>query len=65
MKKIFIEGMVCQHCSNAVKSALEELGGKNVSVNLDAGYAEAEIDVSDQEIIERISEEEFEVKEIQ
>ncbi len=64
MKKIFIEGMMCEHCANAVKNALEEIGGTNVSVNLDEGYAEAEISVSDDEIIVRISEEDFEVTEI-
>lgn len=64
MKKIFIDGMVCQHCANAVKNALEELGGKNISVNLDEGYAEADIEAVDAEIIARISEEDFEVKEI-
>lgn len=64
MKRIFIDGMVCGHCANAVKMALEELGGKNVSVNLEENYAEADIDVSDAEIIARISEEDFEVKKI-
>lgn len=61
MKKIAIEGMMCEHCANAVKNALEELGGTNVSVNLDEGYAEAEINASDDEIIAKISEEDFEV----
>lgn len=64
MKKIMIEGMMCQHCANAVKGALEEIGGTNVSVNLDEGYAEADINASDEEIIARISEEDFEVTEI-
>ncbi len=64
MKKIYIEGMMCEHCANAVKNALEEIGGTNVSVNLDEGYAEAEIGVSDDEIIAKISEEDFEVTEI-
>lgn len=64
MKKIFIDGMVCQHCANAVKNALEELGGKNVNVNLAENYAEADIDAADAEIIARISEEDFEVKKI-
>ena len=62
MKKIMIEGMMCQHCANAVKGALEEIGGTKVSVNLDEGYAD--INVSDEEIIARISEEDFEVTEI-
>ena len=64
MKKIFIEGMMCEHCANAVKSALEEIGGTNVSVNLDEKYAMAEISASDDEIIARISEEDFDVIEI-
>ena len=64
MKKIFIEGMMCEHCANAVKNALEEIGGTNISVNLDEGYAEAEISISDDEIIAKISEEDFEVTEI-
>lgn len=64
MKHIVIEGMSCQHCANAVKNALEELGGKNVTVNLEEGYAEAEISASNEEIISRIGEEDFEVKEI-
>lgn len=65
MKKIMIEGMMCEHCANAVKNALEELGGTNVSVNLDEGYAEAEINASDDEIIAKISEEDFEVTSIE
>lgn len=64
MKHIVIEGMSCQHCANAVKNALEELGGKNVTVNLEESYAEAEISASNEEIISRISEEDFEVKDI-
>ena len=64
MKMIMIEGMMCQPCANAVKGALEEIGGTKVSVNLDEGYAEADINVSDEEIIARISEEDFEVTEI-
>ncbi|MBQ3566498.1 MAG: heavy-metal-associated domain-containing protein [Oscillospiraceae bacterium] len=65
MKKIMIEGMMCEHCANAVKNALEELGGTNVSVNLDEGYAEVEINASDDEIISKISEEDFEVTSIE
>ncbi len=65
MKKIIIEGMMCEHCANAVKNALEELGGTNVSINLDEGYAEAEINASDDEIIAKISEEDFEVTSIE
>ncbi len=64
MKHITIDGMSCQHCANAVKNALEELGGTNVSVNLEEGYAEAEISASNEEIISRIAEEDFEVTDI-
>lgn len=39
MQKIQIKGMSCQHCVNAVKSALEELGMANVEVNLEGGTA--------------------------
>ena len=45
--------MSCEHCANAVKSALEEIGAKNISVNLADGYAEAEISASDVEIKNR------------
>ncbi len=65
MKHIVIEGMSCGHCANAVKNALEEMGGKNVIVNLEEGFAEAEISAADEEIISRIAEEDFEVVSIQ
>lgn len=64
MKHIIIEGMSCNHCANAVKNALEELGGKNITVNLEGGYAEAEITASNEEIISCIAEEDFQVKDI-
>ncbi|MGN0614434.1 MAG: heavy-metal-associated domain-containing protein [Porcipelethomonas sp.] len=64
MKHIVIEGMMCEHCANTVKKALEELGGKNISVDLEGGFADAEIDAPDNQIISRIAEEDFEVKEI-
>lgn len=58
-KHIKIDGMSCEHCANAVKSALEEIGAKNISVNLADGDAEAEISASDVEIKNIISEEGF------
>ncbi|MCM1227478.1 MAG: heavy-metal-associated domain-containing protein [Clostridium sp.] len=63
-KHIDIEGMSCGHCANAVKTVLEELGGKNVTVDHAAGYAEAEIDADDALIKEKIAEEDFEVTNI-
>lgn len=60
-KQIKIEGMSCEHCVNAVKSALEELGAENIFVNLSGGYAEAEISVSDDEIKGKIADEGYTV----
>lgn len=60
-KRIQIEGMSCEHCSNAVREVLEELGGVNVEVNYETGVAEADIDATDDMITAKIVEEEFEV----
>ena len=57
--KMTVDDMCREHCANAVKSALEEIGAKNISVNLADGYAEAEISASDVEIKNIISEEGF------
>lgn len=61
MKKITIEGMNCGHCSNAVKTILEELGGKNVEVSHETGIATADIDASDEAVTAAVSEEGFDV----
>lgn len=63
-KHIDIEGMSCEHCANAVKSALEELGAVDITVDYLAGYANAEIDAEDDEIIEKIADEGFEIEKI-
>lgn len=63
-KRIDIDGMSCEHCANAVKTVLEELGASNVTVDHNAGYANAEIDADDDLIKEKIAEEEFEVTNI-
>ncbi len=43
-KKIFIEGMSCQHCVNHVTEALKEISGvKSVKVDLAGKYAEVEL----------------------
>jgi|LGVE01.1.fsa_nt_gb Cu2+-exporting ATPase len=39
-KKIYIEGMTCQHCVMHVKKALEDNGCNEVDINLEKGYAE-------------------------
>lgn len=63
-KHIEIEGMSCEHCVRAVKGVLEELGGTDIVVDLNGGFAEADISVDDKKIIEAIAEEEFEVVKI-
>lgn len=39
-KKIYIEGMTCQHCVMRVKKALEDNGCDEVNIDLEKGYAE-------------------------
>lgn len=64
-KHIEIEGMSCEHCVRAVKGVLEELGGTDIVVDLNGGFAEAEISADDNKIIEGIAEEDFEVVKIE
>jgi copper chaperone CopZ len=51
-KKILVEGMSCSHCVNHVKGALEEIGARDVLVNLDKKFATADIedDISNERI---------------
>ena len=50
-KKIIIEGMSCGHCVSHVKSGLEEIGGKNIEVDLEKKFATAEFEnISDEAI---------------
>ena len=55
LKKIFIDGMSCNHCVNHIKEALSELqdSGK-IQVNLDEKYAIVETSSKDNEIKEKI-----------
>jgi len=67
-KKIFIEGMSCQHCVNHVKNALEELDGiKSAKVSLENKWAEVELsqDVANEKIKEAIEDAGYEVTGIQ
>lgn len=64
MKKITVEGMMCEHCVAHVKEALENLGAKNVAVSLEGGYAECETDKPDAEIKAAIEEEGYDVTNI-
>lgn len=64
MKKITIEGMMCEHCVSHVKEALEGLGATNVNVSLEGGYAECETSRSDDEIKAAVEEEGYDVTRI-
>ncbi|WP_058486222.1 heavy-metal-associated domain-containing protein [Defluviitalea phaphyphila] len=45
-KKLYIEGMSCNHCVNHVKNALMDVEGvKEVEVSLEGKYAIVETDV--------------------
>lgn len=66
-KKIFLEGMSCKHCVNHVTEALNEIGAKDVEVNLDKKLAIAEIseDITDEIIKEAIEEVGYDVVSIE
>ena len=67
-KKIFIEGMSCQHCVKHVKDALEELDGiKSAKVSLEDKLAEIELshDVDNEKIKGAIEDAGYEVTGIQ
>ncbi|MCM1329686.1 MAG: cation transporter [Ruminococcus sp.] len=64
MKKITIDGMMCEHCVAHVKEALEGLGATSVTVSLEGGYAECETGKSDGEIKSAIEEEGYTVTQI-
>lgn len=62
LKKIFIEGMSCNHCVNHVKEALSELkdSGK-IQVNLEEKYAVLETSSNNEEIKEKIEDQGYDV----
>lgn len=67
-KKIFIEGMSCQHCVNHVTEALEEISGvKSVNVDLAGKSATVQLDheVGDEKFREAIDELGYEVTSIE
>lgn len=64
MKKIYINGMTCEHCVKRVTAALMELQGvEEVSISLAEGTAEIKInaEIEDSEIIEAIDEAGYDV----
>lgn len=67
MKKIFIEGMQCNHCKMSVEKALKEIDGVvEVTVNLEEKNAivESNKPIDNQKIIDVIKDAGFEVKSI-
>lgn len=65
MKKIYISGMSCSHCVSKINSALEEIGGSNIHVDLDNKVVTVDIDKSNDEIIEAIEDYGFDVDNIE
>lgn len=63
MKKIIIEGMMCQHCVKSVTKALAKLGASDIEVNLD-GYAIVNTERSDDDIKSAIEDLDFKVVDI-
>lgn len=64
MKKIIIEGMMCQHCAKSVTKTLTNLGGSDIEINLADGYAIADIEADDTEIKSAIENLDFKVVDI-
>lgn len=57
--KMVIEGMGCEHCINAVKSALEEL--PNTSATVELGSAAIETDQSKEALCAAVSDAGYDV----
>jgi len=67
-KKIYIEGMTCEHCVKHVKEALGEVAGViSTEVNLAEKYAfiETDTEVQDEEIKNAIEEIDYSVTRIE
>ncbi len=64
VKKIMIEGMMCEHCVAHVREALEGIGAENIEVSLDGGYAVCDTDKTDDELKTLIEDEGYDVTDI-
>lgn len=67
-KKVFIEGMTCNHCASHVEEALKEVCGiKSAKVDLKAKVATIELahDVEDEKIKAAVEDAGYEVTSIQ
>ena len=64
-KKLFVEGMMCQHCVAHVKKALEGIEGvEEAVVDLESNSATAKLsaDVADQVLVDAIVDAGYEAK---
>ena len=60
-KTMTIKGMMCAHCSGRVEKALNDLPGVTAAVNLDAGTAAVQGDVSDEVLTKAVTDAGYEV----
>ena len=65
-KTMIIEGMSCSHCTGRVEKALNSLDGVSAVVSLEGKSASVKLskDVSDETLINAVTEAGYEVKEI-
>ncbi|MDE7262153.1 MAG: heavy metal translocating P-type ATPase [Oscillospiraceae bacterium] len=61
MKTMTIKGMMCAHCSGRVEKALNDLPGGTATVNLEAGTAAVQGDVSDEALTKAVTDAGYEV----
>ena len=61
MKTITIKGMMCAHCSGRVEKALNDLPGVTATVDLAAGTAAVQGDVSDEVLTKAVTDAGYEV----
>ena len=63
-KTIVIKGMMCAHCQAHVEKALNALPGVTATVNLEAGTAAVQGDVTDEVLTKAVTDAGYEVVEI-
>ena len=63
-KKVVIDGMMCTHCSGRVEKALNAVPGASASVDLESKTATVSGDVTDEAIINAVTEAGYTVLEI-
>ena len=61
MKTMTIKGMMCAHCSGRVEKALNDLPGVTATVNLEAGTASVQGDVTNEVLTKAVTDAGYEV----